>query len=140
MFTSLLCGYHKGYVSDYNNLLIKKEGKKVFWMLFLLLFVGLVIIQIVLIKHPINEKQESYEISVGGQESQVVVVDKMIECMHQTNLMKERKNKYVLFIQMDNLRVVELIVSQHVFDHVNTGDHGIVKEMNEGTYNFKKVS
>lgn len=106
----------------------------------MLLFVGLILIQIMLFNHSVNEKLETQEIHGVWKESKAVVVDKMIERMNQLNPMKQKNNKYVLFIQTVDRKVVELVVSQHVFNRVQAGDRGIIRENGEGSFDFEKVS
>ena len=108
-----------------------------FWML---LLVGLILIQIMLFNHGVNEKLEVQDVQGKLKEGTAVVVDKMIERMNHLNSMKHKSQKYVLFIQTGNRKVVEVTVSQQVFNHVQAGDHGIVRETGGGTFEFEKVS
>lgn len=106
----------------------------------MLLFVGLILIQIILFNNRSNEEFEAQEIQGMWKENRAVVVDKMIERINHMNPMKQKCQKYVLFIQTVDRKVIELVVSQQVFNHVEAGDHGVVKDNGEGTYDFEKVS
>ena len=108
-------------------------------MFWVLLFIGFILIQIMFMNHGVNDSLEVQEIHGRWKESSAVVVDKMIERMNHLNPIKQKSQKYVLFIQTGNRKVVELPVSKHVFNRVEAGDHGIVRDIGEGEYDFEKV-
>lgn len=109
-------------------------------MFWILLILGLIIIQTILLNHRFDDKEERGNINELKETGKAVVVDKMTERGSLTNLSQSNNPRYVLFIQTHDRKVIELQVNQQVFNDVQAGDDIIVRESYKGVYNFEKVS
>lgn len=108
-----------------------------FWIGTTILIVSLIVSRIIFFNRAESCTKESYvceNIIQPLTEGKVIVVDKMIV------LSENKLNKYILFIQLKSRKIIEVRVSEDVFDSAKAGDYGIVEKINESLYGFKKVS
>lgn len=106
-----------------------------FWVVVFLSMVSIMSILFAILNKPIVDEVNLINSIIEERiESEVIVVDKMIV------FTQKRKNKYILFIQLESRKILEVNVSLEVYNSVNPGDYGVIEEVDEGIYGFEKVS